>query len=199
LPPAPRLVFIRHSAPAKDPTRPARTWTLSTEGQARCVVLAEQLAPYSLTHLLTSDEPKAIETGTLMAERLGCPWAIGNGLHEHRRDSIGWLSAIDFELAATRFFTHPTELVFGEETAEQVYARFSQAITSALQTYPTQTLGIVTHGTALTLFLARQAQFDPLPFWHRLGLPCAIVVAQNDFKIWAEIGMKEMGWPPRSN
>jgi broad specificity phosphatase PhoE len=83
----PNLVFIRHSQSQPDPTTPARFWTLTEEGRRRCVSLAEKLISYNLNVIITSIEPKAIETGELTAQRLGIPYRVMENLHEHERDS----------------------------------------------------------------------------------------------------------------
>ena len=45
-------------------------WKLSDEGRRACVPLADEIASHSPALIITSDEPKAIETGRLVAERL---------------------------------------------------------------------------------------------------------------------------------
>src|SRR5688500_6185252 len=102
-----RLILIRHSQSQPDPERPASQWPLTEEGRRRCGPLAERLAAYAPDAIVTSHERKAIETGSLLAAHLGIQVAVGDGLHEHRREHVGWLSNPAFEQAVAAFFARP--------------------------------------------------------------------------------------------
>src|SRR4051812_23151337 len=108
------LLLIRHSQSQQEPERPASQWPLTAEGRRRCIALADRLAAYAPDVIVTSRERKANETGTLAAARLGRPVAVADGLHEHQREHVGWLSNQEFEQAVVAFFTRPDGLVFGE-------------------------------------------------------------------------------------
>jgi broad specificity phosphatase PhoE len=72
--------------------------------------------------------------------------------------------------------------VFGDETADAAYARFAAAL--ARQTAKgARDVMIVTHGTILTLYLARVAGVDPFPFWKALATPAAIVLESGQIRI----------------
>lgn len=177
-----RLVFIRHSAVAVDPAKPAREWLLSDNGRSRARQLAPQLIPYHPTRILTSEEPKARETGQIIANKLGLPWQTALNLHEHERGKEPYFASREaFETAVARFFNNPDQLVFGQETANQALKRFDTAVHHLVAIYPNDTLAIVSHGTVLTLFLAHYNQFAPIPFWQKLRLP--------DFKVVSLPGM----------
>ena len=83
----------------------------------------------------------------------------------------------EFEAEVARFFARPRELVFGSETADQAHRRFAQALSPLLDGCDEETVGVVTHGRVLTLFVTRTLGLDPFPFWKRLGLPSFAVVA----------------------
>src|SRR5919112_1457051 len=70
---------------------------------------------------------------TLIPAHLGRPFEIADGLHEHQREQVGWLSSQAFEQAVVTFFTRPDELVFGEETAHQAGTRFDAAVRGLLR------------------------------------------------------------------
>ena len=80
-----RLILVRHSQVATDPAVPAKQWRLSQTGRDLCVPLAKALRPYTPEILLSSDEPKAIDTANLIAHQLGLTVHIAAGLDEHRR------------------------------------------------------------------------------------------------------------------
>ncbi|MCL4868945.1 MAG: phosphoglycerate mutase family protein [Anaerolineae bacterium] len=167
-----QFILIRHSLPHIDTNSPSHTWPLTQEGRDRSVLLAEQLRPHHLTRLITSSESKAQETGHIIAQIVGLPVSIAPGLQEHDRRNVTGLDNTTFRTLVTRLLASPDELVFGLETGSQVSQRFTQAIQSSLAQYPHETLGFVTHGTALTLFIAAHNSINPVNFWQQLALPC---------------------------
>jgi broad specificity phosphatase PhoE len=188
-----KLIFIRHSAVSKDPNISPHDWPLSEDGRSRTHALLPRLTPVSEappTRFITSHEPKAMETGQILADALDKPCTTAPGLQEH--DRLGtpyYANQAEFENIISRLFTQPTELVFGNETADQARTRFTQAIHTLLAQHPTDTLAIVTHGTVLTLFLAHHnPQLDPIPFWRNLQLPDLVIVSLPDMKILERAG-----------
>jgi broad specificity phosphatase PhoE len=176
------LLFIRHSAVQIDPEKPAREWPLSEDGRSRTRRLVPQIASHKPACIITSEESKAVETGQIIAAELNLPWQTAPNLHEHDRQGVPFLAdKEEFETAVARFFRHPDQLIFGNETANQVLERFDTAVHALIATYPTDTLAIVTHGTVLTLFLAYYNQIDPLTFWKKLKLPDFFVVTLPNF------------------
>jgi broad specificity phosphatase PhoE len=179
-----KLVLVRHSLPKMIAGLPASQWRLSEEGRRRCGVLAERLAIYDLSIVIASEESKAIETGQILAELLGLPFEIAPGLQEHERGVVLDLgSREEFQAQVARLFEHPAELVFGYETADQAYNRFAAAVARVLELHPDSNLAIVSHGTVMTLFLARANGFEPVPFWKRLGLPAFCVLSLPDYHL----------------
>lgn len=172
------LILVRHSAPETVPQVPARDWRLSAVGRARCGPLAAALAPYGPRVIITSVEPKAVETGQIVAERLGVPQAVMDGLHEHDRRNVGLLDRAVFQARVAAFFAQPDSLVLGLETAAQARARFTRAVDAVLAAYPHAPVAVVAHGTVMTLYMAQVAGIDPYPFWQRLGLPAFVVLAR---------------------
>ncbi|MGD9101442.1 MAG: histidine phosphatase family protein [Anaerolineae bacterium] len=179
----PKLILVRHSYPDIEPTRSANRWSLSETGRGRCKPLADKLAGYQLEIIVTSVEPKAVETGQIVADLLGKPCETAQGLHEHERRDVGFGSRERFESSVADFFAQPRELVFGEESADQAHQRFSQAITNVIERYPHQNVAVVSHGTVMTLFVARAAGLEPFPFWKRLGLPAFVVLSFPRFDL----------------
>jgi broad specificity phosphatase PhoE len=170
-----RLVLIRHSNTQPMPGVVAKSWPLSETGRARCNLLAQRLAGYTIDRLITSEETKAIETGSLIAERLGKPWQSASGLHEHDRSNVTtWHSTAEFEAIIADLFARPHELVYGLESADTCYIRFADALNMLLGAYPTETLAIVTHATAMSLFISRVTGIEPFAFWQQLGMPATV-------------------------
>jgi broad specificity phosphatase PhoE len=175
------LILVRHSLPEIVPSVRASQWHLSEEGRRRCEGLAERLAAYEPDVIVTSLEPKAIETGQIVARVLGIPCETAPNLHEHERPKEEHFGSREqFEAQVSCLFEHPGELIFGNETADEAHDRFASAIGNVLQTHHSGNLAVVTHGTVLTLFVARAAGIEPVPFWRRLGLPAFVVLSLPD-------------------
>ncbi|MCA9916507.1 MAG: histidine phosphatase family protein [Anaerolineales bacterium] len=172
------LILVRHTAVFIDPSVSSHDWVLTEDGRSATHTLAHKLIPYQPSRLITSEEPKAIATGAALAEVLALPTHAAPGLQEHDRRGVPYFeNKAEFETAVAHFFTHPHDLVFGNETAVQARMRFGTAVQQQQETYPQDTLALVTHGTVLTLFLCHHnPQLDPVQFWQSLTLPCAFVV-----------------------
>ena len=178
------LILVKHALPDIVAGVRASEWHLSDEGRCRCLPLAERLAAYEPTVIVTSEEPKAVETGQIIAERLDLPCTTAPGLHEHERPTVGFLGTHEqFVAQAVRLFEHPGEMVFGSETADQAHGRFSAAVAAVLEQHPGGIPVIVAHGTVITLLLARANGLDPVPFWKSLGLPAYAVLSLPDLRL----------------
>ena len=124
----PHLILVKHALPAIIPTLPANQWHLSEIGRAQCALLADQLATYVPDALVSSSEPKALETAHLVAQKMHMSVQVVDGLQEHDRSNTPWLDPEEFDRAVAAFFRHPTELVLGGETAHQASERFARTM-----------------------------------------------------------------------
>lgn len=106
----------------------------------RCNALADQLAAYHPDAVVSSVEPKAIETAQIVAKRLNIPFETVEGLHEHDRTNVELKSAEKFEASVVDFFAKPRESVFGNETADEAHSRFASAMARVIEKYPQFTL-----------------------------------------------------------
>jgi len=177
------LILVKHSLPEIVPTLTAHQWRLSEKGQLRCHALAEKLACYLPGCIISSREPKAVETAQIVAGRLGQTFQIIEGLHEHDRSNVEWTSAERFAAQVDEFFRYPNRLMMGRETASQARERFTQAVTSVLQEHPVDTVAIVAHGTVITLFVAQAVSLEPFSFWRQLGLPSFVVMSLPEMEL----------------
>ncbi|TRO49026.1 histidine phosphatase family protein, partial [Candidatus Bathyarchaeota archaeon] len=75
------LILVKHSLPEMVSTVPAKEWRLSQSGQVRCSALAEKLESFSPDVIISSTEPKAIETAQIVAHQLNKPLYTVEGLH----------------------------------------------------------------------------------------------------------------------
>ena len=177
-----RLVLVKHSMPEIERDKPASAWKLGEVGRRRSELLAARLSEFSPEVIWSSSEPKAIETAQIVASEFSVPVEIADGLEEHHRDNVPFLSKEVFEEAVERFFRCPDRLVLGTETAEQASNRFAAAIEKVIDAGQADSI-VVTHGTVMTLYVASLAGVQTMAFWRRLGLPSYVVLTVPDMHI----------------
>jgi broad specificity phosphatase PhoE len=182
-----KLILIKHAAPEVMPGVPPEQWTLSEKGRAACVPLTERVAAHAPTVIICSEEPKAAETGKLVAERLAIPWQTAPGLHEHDRSNVPHLRSAEFISMMELFFRRPDELVLGRETARGARSRFESAVQDVLDQHPNETVAIVSHGTVIALMLEGTSARTPYQTWRAMGLPSFVALALPDFQKCAEV------------
>jgi broad specificity phosphatase PhoE len=163
------LLLVRHSVPDVDPASPAEEWRLSDEGRARCERLALQVASYRPERLLSSPEPKALETAELIAPVLELDVEVEDDLREHVRRTLPFLPRAEFLERMRELFARPDEIVVGEESAHAARARFA-AVVDALDR-PT---AVVTHGTVIALYVAGDEPDGGFAFWRSLEMPSVV-------------------------
>ena len=170
------LILVKHSLPEILEDVPAREWHLSEAGQARSRELAGTLIQYQPDVLVSSVEPKARETASILAENLGLEFREVEGLHEHERTGSPYYSKDEFQNLVREFFDKPNELVFGNETANSALVRFRQAVDFVLNSYGDKNVVIVAHGTVISLFAAWLTGCNGFDLWQELGLPSFVVL-----------------------
>ncbi len=170
------LILVRHSLPEIQKDHPAREWKLSSNGRLRARLLSERISAYPVDVVFSSVEPKAVETAQIIAAAWDAELHVVEGLQEHDRSNIPYLTRPTFESAVQEFFNQPDTLVFGRETANQAYERFSGAISALLADYKDRDLVIVAHGTVISLFVSRLTGTSAFVFWEKLGMPSFVVI-----------------------
>lgn len=180
----PSLVLIRHAAPNIIPTVPASEWWLSEGGKSSCKLFAKRLEAFHPTTLYHSHEPKAVQTAEILAESMDLSCKPHPNLHEHDRQNYKFLSQHEFERDVQRFFSNPSEVAFGTESADAVYKRYNSAVLNILQMEKPRAsndIFIVSHGTVMSLFTARNTNQDPFSIWKQLTMPSAVILNRGDF------------------
>lgn len=173
-----RLVLVKHSAVDVVPGRPPRTWELSAEGRRRAGVLADRLADFDPARVVSSVEPKAVETAEIVAQRLGVPAVTLPGLHEQVRETAPFLGAEAFATAMAWLFEEPGKVVFGEESADAAADRFSAAVDALAGDGDGDEI-VVAHGTVISLYVSRVAGIDAFELWRALELPSYVVLSRG--------------------
>lgn len=175
-----KLILVKHSAPEIMPTLPPNRWRLSKEGKARCNVLADKLAEFEPEIIVSSVEPKAMETAQIVASRVNRSVVTIEELDEHQRGVATEWNEEEFQARIAELFRKPGELVYGMETADEAHARFRHAIDRVLKENVKGNVVVVSHGTVISLYVTRLARTDAFGFWKRLGLPSFVVLELPD-------------------
>ena len=183
-----QLVLIKHSAVLVDAAVAPKQWPLSDEGRRLCRPLAAALRMHRLGLLVSSEEPKAIETAQIVAQRLRIETRTAPDLDEHRRPFVD--RPAEFERLMQHFFAEPAQRVFGEESAGEALARFTAAIDAVLSSESERNAGIVAHGIVIALYAAPMFGVGAGALWQRLQMPSFVAVdtdAKRGLRIVDEI------------
>jgi broad specificity phosphatase PhoE len=179
-----QLILIRHSKVQVEPSQASETWQVSDEGIIRSQAVAQKLKAYNIECLISSPHDKAIQTAKAISEELGIDYRIQDGLEEHHRTSESFQDSRDaFLTVIKRLFEHPNVLIYGDESANTALARFQSAVDTCLADNQDISLGLVTHGTVLALFVAKFNDVEVFDFWQSLQMPIAIIMSLPDFRL----------------
>jgi len=170
------LILVKHSLPDVKMNIPAREWQLSVTGKVKAEKLAEYLGSNKPEFIVSSDEPKAIQTAEIIAGQLGLVNQIVDNLHEHDRRDSPFYSKEEFQLLIQEFFARPNALIFGRETAAQALERFHAAVDHVLTRFEDKVVIIVAHGTVISLLAESITGCDGYGLWQKLGLPSFVII-----------------------
>jgi len=165
------LILVRHGRPVIDPDTPPTQWTLCLEGREAVAALAEKLTPFGAKAAISSPEPKALQTAEIIAARLGLTVEVDPGLHEHKRQHLSFGTEEDFRERIAQVFANPHVPAPGGESAQQACERLA----ATLARHPVRPLVAVTHGTVLSLYVAKLLGLDAHDLWRNLRTPDAFV------------------------
>ena len=99
-----------------------------------------------------------------------------------QRRTVGWLSRAEIDAGVRRLLENPSEVVYGEESADAAYSRFAAAVGRLLENASSD-IAVVTHGTVLSVYASRVAPIaDVFAFWKSLKLPDAILLEGNSLE-----------------
>src|SRR5687767_14507270 len=91
-----KLILIKHAKPVVTPDLPPEEWPLGEEGLRQADALAERLRAYAPAAVICSEELKALETGRVVAEKLGVAVTSSPGLREHERSTVPQMPTREF-------------------------------------------------------------------------------------------------------
>ena len=150
--------------------------------------MAEDLAGLLPSILVSSTEPKAVQTAAVISDHLGLELSTWDGLREHRR-SGEFLARADFHSSIESFFKIPSKVVFGSESCEELGLRIESEVEAALSHDSEKNAILVTHGTAMTSFVMRHWEVKPFELWKSLELPAYLAFTVPAFDIVGARGL----------
>jgi broad specificity phosphatase PhoE len=168
--PAAPVTYVRHAMPAPVEGAHPTDWRLDDRARSDAARMAERLEVGSrMGRLVTSTEPKALETAAAVGERWGVPVEPDDRLREAVRPWIG----AGYRAVVHRYLRG--ELPEGWEPHEDVAGRVSAVVREACAASEDRPIVVVSHGLALALHLGERlgAGFDREQFWSSLSFPDA--------------------------
>jgi broad specificity phosphatase PhoE len=171
-----KLILIKHAKPLVDPTKTSEQWKLSDEGRAQCDSLAPLIAAHQPAVIVSSEEPKAMETARILSEKLGISTESAVDLHEHDRSNVPHMRSGEFISNVELLFRRPDQMVLGRESAFDALDRFENAIRSSIEKHSEGNIAIVSHGTVIALFVEEHSDRNGFQVWREMGLPSFVVL-----------------------
>ena len=151
-----RLYLVRHSGVTVRPERPGAEWHLSQAGRAAADALADEQYWTELDALHTSPEPKASSTAQRIAAPHGLPIRIERDLRE--AEGRGWTELAEYRAQVRRYLAG--EAVGSWEPKQEVQRRVRACIEAIMERHSGRDVAVVTHGLALTVYLAGLLDLD---------------------------------------
>lgn len=162
-----KAYFITHPEVVIDPQVPVPDWPLSGVGVQRTHAMLGQPWVRDLGAIFCSDERKAVQTATILAEHCELEVIREPRLGENDRSATGYLPPDEFQKVADQFFAEPDCSIRGWEAAAAAQARIVAAVETCLSNVSAESaVAVVSHGGVGALFLC-----------HLMG--CAIARSQD--------------------
>jgi broad specificity phosphatase PhoE len=167
------ITYVRHAMPAVEAGVDPAAWHLDAVTRDQVQAWADRLeVGDGIGALVSSSEPKALETAEAIAERWSAGVATDDGLREAARPWVG----TGYRAVAHRYLRG--ERPEGWEPHDEVARRMAAAIGRAHEVATGGPVVVVSHGLALSIHLGDRlgADFDRESFWSRLAFPDAWVL-----------------------
>ncbi|MFL6206960.1 MAG: histidine phosphatase family protein [Acidimicrobiales bacterium] len=171
------ITYVRHAMPRVEDGVDSAHWHLDDATRASARAWAERLeVGPGIAALVTSTEPKALETAAAIAER----WPTEVHEDDRLREAVRpWIGTGYRAMAHAYLRGEPLD---GWEPHGEVATRVGAAVRAAQEAAAGGPVVIVGHGLALSIHLGDQlgADFDRESFWSRLAFPDAWVLDRGE-------------------
>jgi broad specificity phosphatase PhoE len=178
------IILVRHAITQPQPGISPHAWTLTDEGREKAQALAERLCRFHASRILSSDEPKAVETAQVLASHLSnISITLHEALRETHRTTVPFHRDVEsFKRAIRSAMQHPHRKLYGDESFQAAQGRFTQAIDQLVDA-DDQAAIVVSHGTILALYLASLTGLDAFTIWELLDMPSYAVISLPDMEV----------------
>ncbi len=180
------LILVKHALPELSPEIAPKEWPLGEKGLKQ----AKKFAQFVQDNLdvdpiiYSSEESKAVDTAKVLAEALGLNLKTNPNLGEIDRASSEILDEEGHVSRNEAIFKKSSEAILGKESADQALERFENGIKEILKDPQEDERLVVTHGTVMSLFLAKHnKEIDAFDIWQKLSCPSYAVVSLPEFKV----------------
>ena len=168
------LYLIRHSTVAPNPRLPGPRWRLSPEGRDAADGLAREPFWKELRGIHTSVELKAVAT----AQRIAAPNELPIRFEHDLREVEGrdWVGEGYADLVRDYLAGKPPD---GWKPPDAAQARVRACIDGIVGRHTDLSVGIVSHGIVLTLYLAKTLRLDAdaaFDLWRSIRFPDVAVL-----------------------
>ncbi|MFO7837452.1 MAG: histidine phosphatase family protein [Candidatus Thorarchaeota archaeon] len=165
-----KLLFLRHSESELDFSIPASQWGLSRRGRRQAKELALSGSFDDVEYVITSEEKKALQTATPIAERNSLTIYEMSEFNELNRDVATPVTIAEYEAAVKRALEHPHQNIHGWERASKALKRFTRGV-HITKSGDGERILVVSHGIVLTLYFGLLTnEMDNLyKRWKKLG------------------------------
>jgi broad specificity phosphatase PhoE len=158
------LVVARHGEAEYEASEWAEEGgTLTALGRRQAAGLADALAARRVAHVWTSTLARAVQTGEIVAARLGVGVTTRLGLREFDVGDHRGVPLADDPFVATYFRWMAGELdvrVPGGETGREIADRFGAVLREIADAHPGETVLVVSHGGAIGLGVPALARME---------------------------------------
>lgn len=146
----PVLRYLSHPDVVVDAEVPVPEWSLSDRGRTRAHAIAAAPWVAQLAQVVSSTEPKAVQTATMLAAAAGVEVEVRRGIAEIDRSSTGFLPHDAHDAQADRLFADPHESADGWERAIDAQHRMITHLADLLDS--PHDVAVVGHGGVGTLW-----------------------------------------------
>ena len=151
--------FLRHAETIKDPNRPAPEWDLTPDALSKINEYISEGKFEGITKLYSSTESKAVATGKPVLNHLNEIYPELQIIEfpefvEVKREKK-FLTDEEFLDQKNRELRNLDKIENGVESANQALARFESGIQKIEDMNSSENILIITHGTIMTLYVAK--------------------------------------------
>jgi len=186
---AARVFVARHGEAAyeSDLLSDAGGW-LTTLGREQSRVLADSLAGERIARVWTSDMARAVQTGEIVAARLGVDVVVRKGLREFGVGDAAGTTGIPDPFAATFaawLDGDMTARIPGGESGVEVVERYGAVLEEVADSHRGESVLVVSHGGVMCMALSALARNLTASHSRDLPMPnCGVVALEADADGW---------------